>query len=132
MKKSYKGFIVWLVLFIIGMFMIPFLSLKDNKLVTLIILNYMILMIDILMILMHYSHSIYWLNGIEFEKVCKMSIEKIEQVSKKYIELFTLAVFISLLYSIISYYLKLNYGIDIFVISLILVSASFYTITIHL
>ena len=48
MKKSYKGYIVWMILFCVGMVLMMIVDLKNLKLFSLILGNYMLMMITLL------------------------------------------------------------------------------------
>ena len=48
MKKSYKGFIAWLVLFCVGVLAIIFMDIKSIDLVGLVLGNYMFITLAIL------------------------------------------------------------------------------------
>ena len=48
MKKSYKGYIVWMILFCVGMVLMMIVDLKNLKLFSLILGNYMLMMLALL------------------------------------------------------------------------------------
>ena len=63
MKKSYKGFMAWLVLFCVGVLAIIFMDIKNIDLVGLVLGNYMFITLAILTGMIYKNEAIYWLNS---------------------------------------------------------------------
>lgn len=65
MKKSYKGFMAWLVLFCVGVLAIIFMDIKNIDLVGLVLGNYMFITLAILTGMIYKNEAIYWYTGID-------------------------------------------------------------------
>ena len=68
MKKSYKGFIAWLVLFCVVMFVIIFIDIKNINLVGLVLGNYMFIALAILTGMIYKNEAIYWYSGMSYQE----------------------------------------------------------------
>lgn len=75
MKKSYKEFIVWLVLFCVGVFAIIFIDIKNINLVGLVLGDYMFITLAILTGMIYKNEAIYWYKFL-FKKQVKQQANK--------------------------------------------------------
>ena len=80
MKKSYKGYIVWMILFCVGMVLMMIVDLKNLKLFSLILGNYMLMMITLLTGMIYKNECIYWYSGVSYQE----AIEATSMSRKKY------------------------------------------------
>ncbi|MEI3290099.1 MAG: hypothetical protein V8R58_00635 [Faecalibacillus faecis] len=80
MKKSYKGFMAWLVLFCVGVLAIIFMDIKNIDLVGLILGNYMLMMLALLTGMIYKNECIYWYSGMSYQE----AIEATSMSRKKY------------------------------------------------
>lgn len=131
-KKTYKAFIAWLIGFpIILIFitkMLGDLSIKVSVLVTLILT---VISLYALMLIIYKGEYVYWINGgPNFEEAKEAGSEKRKEYAKAHLDVFSKITLISLVYGAISLFLKLSMWLDIVVITMIVVIATFSTITI--
>lgn len=80
MKKSYKGYIVWMILFCVGMELMMIVDLKNLKLFSLILGNYMLMMITLLTGMIYKNECIYWYSQMSYQE----AIEATSMSRKKY------------------------------------------------
>ena len=73
MKKSYKGFMAWLVLFCVGVLAIIFMDIKNIDLVGLVLGNYMFITLAILTGMIYKNEAIYWYTGISYQEACAVT-----------------------------------------------------------
>ena len=75
-KKSYKGLIIYLIVFLAILFLGGILSVWKNFMPALIIVNTMTIGITGLMYVIYKTENVYWINGIEYEKALLVSSER--------------------------------------------------------
>ncbi len=80
MKKSYKGYIVWMILFCVGMELMMIVGLKNLKLFSLILGNYTLMMITLLTGMIYKNECIYWYSQMSYQE----AIEATSMSRKKY------------------------------------------------
>ena len=76
LKKSYKGFVYWLIGFLVAVFGCAFLPFSDECLMTRIVLNITDLSIVILAFIIYKTGYIYWYNGVGYEEAVKAGSER--------------------------------------------------------
>ncbi len=126
-KKSYKGLLLWVVVFTTVMFAISALP-AYGPLLTRITLNYMFLMIFVLMLIIHFDDKIYWITGVEYEQAAKLTREQRKACSIKYVRVFGIAALVFLAVSVAFHLLDLPYYNDIFVSVVLVIYAAISTI----
>ena len=132
-KKTYKPFIAWLIGFPIFLILITKvlgdLSIKISVLVTLILT---VFSLYLLMLMIYRGEYVYWINGgPTFEEAKEAGSEKRKEYAKAHLDIFAKISLISLVYGGISLPLKFNMWLDIVVIIMMVVIATFSTITIE-
>ena len=89
MKKSYKGFIAWLVLFCVGVLAIIFMDIKNIDLVGLVLGNYMFITLAILTGMIYKNEAIYWYSGMSYQEAIEAtSISRKKYAYKHFIRFF--------------------------------------------
>ena len=68
MKKSYKGYIVWMILFCVGMVLMMIVDFKNLKLFSLILGNYMFITLSLLTGMIYKNEAIYWYSGMSYQE----------------------------------------------------------------
>ena len=91
MKKSYKGFMAWLVLFCVGMFVIIFIDIKNINLVGLVLGNYMFITLAILTGMIYKNEAIYWYTGISYQEACAVTSKQRKEYAYKHFIRFLMA-----------------------------------------
>lgn len=131
-KKTYKPFIAWLIGFPIFLILITKgldnLPLKISVLVTLILT---VVSLYLLMLMIYKGEYVYWINGgPSFEEAKEAGSEKRKKYAKLHLDIFSKITLVSVIYGAISFLLKFSMWLDIVVITMIVVIATFTTITI--
>lgn len=132
MKKSYKGFGLWMLIFLITMFGSALLPIEDSELLMRISMNVCIWNVALLAYIIYKTECVYWYNGTEFKEAVEAGTERRKKFAWKHLEKFGGFASIFLVYSVISYLLKMPCGIDVTVGTLGMCVAAFSTIKIKL
>ncbi|MBR2067745.1 MAG: hypothetical protein IJ875_05745 [Solobacterium sp.] len=127
MKKSYLGLFIWLILFLLVCFSIPFFPLVEELSGRLFLLMAGI-MIVVLMLIIYFTGNIYWINGMSFEESIRRGEEGRKEFAMKHLIPFSIATAIFLVFTIGSYLLGIAYWIDVVVFCVLIIGAAFSTI----
>ena len=131
-KKSYKGLIIWIILFFAIMVGIGFLPLSDSELYLRITTNVCTISISILTYIIYKTQNIYWYNGIDYNEALKISPEQRKLYALKHFKRFLTLSVIILMFSIIMHITSQNSWIDFVVGMLGLIITAISTIKIKL
>lgn len=132
MKKSYKGFIAWLVLFCVGVLAIIFMDIKDINLVGLVLGNYMFISMTILTGMIYKNEAIYWYTGISYQEACNITNIQRKKYAYRHFIRFLIVCLGYLIYSIIAYFLSFSFGMSIIICCLLMTVCALSTISIKL
>lgn len=129
--KSYKGLIVWLVVFMASIFLIPAIPVKlSTEAYALIIDNLMTVFIAVLTYMIYRNESIYWYNGIEYEDAKKASSEQRRIYARRHFKRFAIFAAANLIYSLFAYFTPIPYGFSIAVTTIGICAVAISTINI--
>ena len=103
MKKSYKGYIVWMILFCVGMVLMMIVDLKNLKLFSLILGNYMLMMITLLTGMIYKNECIYWYSGVSYQEAIEATSMSRKKYAYKHFIRFFITCLLYLFYSILTY-----------------------------
>ena len=115
LKKSYKGFVVWMICFLICCFGSAFLGIEDAALATRITMNVMTLSVAILTYIIYRTGYIYWYTGITYEEAVKVSEERRKAYAYKHWKLFGSFAGAYLVFSVVMHLLQVGFWVDILV-----------------
>lgn len=132
MKKSYKGFGIWMLIFLITMFGCAFLPIEDTELLMRISMNVCVLNVALLAYIIYKTECVYWYNGTEFKEAVEAGSERRKEFAWKHLKKFGGFAIIFLLYSVVSYLVKIPYGADVAIGTIGMCVAAFSTIKIKL
>ena len=59
-KKSYRGFVILMVVFVVALFALPFISNADAKAISIIVFNIMNLWMALVTFVIYKTEKIYW------------------------------------------------------------------------
>lgn len=132
-KKTYKPLIAWLIAFPIILILITKIlgdiSVEIAVLATLILT---VISLYLLMLIIYKGEYVYWINGgPNFEEAKEAGSEIRKEFAKAHLDIFSKITIVSLVYGAISLFLKLSMWLDIVVIMMMVVIATFSTITIE-
>lgn len=131
-KKSYKGFVIWLVVFVLALLGISFLPIQDYLLVTVICCNVMTMAMAALAYIIYVNEKIYWYTGLSYEEAAKASSPARKEYARKHFVRFGAAAALFLLYSIPAVLGRIPYGVTITLAGLCIVAAAVSTMGIKL
>ena len=132
MKKSYKGFFLWLALFLFGFYPLLLISGDNGNTATKLTLLYTTLMVAGLMIIIERTDKVYWINGVTFEEAEKAGYEKRMEFAAAHTRKFNAFAVIHTVFTVISFIFNLSIWLDIIVMLVGLIVTAFSTINIRL
>ena len=130
MKKSYKGLILWLIIYLLGF--VPFMTITDGNIAVKLVMWYTSVMITVLMIIIRNTDSVYWINSVNFKDAEKAGYEKRMEFAQAHIDKFSKHTVFFTIYAVIAYFLGFGALIDTIVFTISLVAVAFSTINIRL
>lgn len=101
-KKSYKGFIIFILLHFSTLIGASLLSIWKDFLPLLLIANIITVGMSILMYIMYVSEKIYWMNGIEYEKALLAGSKRRKEYAIKHFKTLGKATLFGLILTILS------------------------------
>lgn len=113
MKKSYMGFVLWMIGFTAAVMAVCLLPIEDKELLVRIVNNLCTVGIEVLMILIYKTEKVFWINGISFEEAVAAGSDRRRAYARRYVKLFGIMTAASFLYSFIAQLLHLPWGIDV-------------------
>lgn len=131
-KNSYKGFILWLISFLVLFFIIPFLPISNIALITRIALNFMTLYIALLSYIIYKTEYIYWYNGISYKQALEAGSKRRKLYAYQHFYLFGRFAVFFLAFSIQCHITSKHYGFDIALATIGLVITALSTMKIKL
>ena len=132
MKKSYKGYIVWMILFCVGMELMMIVGLKNLKLFSLILGNYMLMMITLLTGMIYKNECIYWYSQMSYQEAIEATSMSRKEYAYKHFIRFLMVCLGYFVYSIIAYFLSFSFGMSIIICCLLMTVCALSTVSIKL
>lgn len=130
MKKSYKGLVIWLIVFIVSYGWLIILPVENFNLLTNISMLYTTGMIATLCYIIYRFDKIYWINGVMFEDAAKMTRRQRDRYTLRHFEAFGKFFCIHLIFAIIAHFFGFPLWIIITVPAIGLIAAAISTIMI--
>lgn len=130
--KSYKGFVLWFVVFLVLIFCIPFVPTENANLPTLLVMNCISVSMAVLTWMIWKNEKIYWYNSIEFEQAEKASVEQRKRYALRHAKRFTWYAAATLVYSPLAYRYNIPIAFNITVMALGVVAVAISTLNIKL
>lgn len=128
LKKSYKGFVIWMTGFLVCSVGVVFLKIEDTALLTRIIMNVMTLSMALLAYMIYRNGYVYWYTGITYEDAAKVSDERRKVYALKHLKLFGIFAAIYFVFSVVMHLLQVSIWIDILVCTMGLIGVAVRTI----
>ena len=128
LKKSYKGFVVWMICFLVCCFGGAFLGIENAELATRITMNVMTLSIAILTYMIYRNGYIYWYTGITYEEAAAVSEERRKKYAWKSFKLFGIFALVYLVITIILHMCHVHFWVDLVFGTLALIVVAVRTI----
>ena len=131
MKKSYKGLVLWMLIYLAGFF--PLIVMRaDGNTVTKLTLLYTAVMIAILTYLIYKTDSIYWYNGISYEEAESAGYERRSEYTYRHLQIFGRFAVLFAFFTIASLHFEINIIIDTVVFTVGLIATAISTVKIKL
>lgn len=128
LKKSYKGFVWFMVAYIAGMFLIAFIPTEDGGLITRLICAEAALGVVALAYIVYRTEYVYWYNGTTYEEAVAAGSERRKAFAKKHLDRFGACAAVCLLYSAAAQAMGWPFWIDLVLFCAALVAAAVSTI----
>lgn len=115
LKKSYTGFIIWLLCFFVCCFAPAFLGIHDETLIIRIVMNVITLSMAVLTYMIYRNGYVYWYSGITYEEAAKVSEERRKAYAYKHWKIFGIFAVAYLVFSVVLYLLQVGFWVDLVV-----------------
>lgn len=117
MKKDYAGFWMFMLFYVTAMICSAlWLPIKDNHLMTRVMLCQTTLQIEILMLIMYFADRIYWVNGISFEEAEAAGPERRKAYAGKLVKRFGILALVCMVSSTLLHIMHASIGNDIIIV----------------
>lgn len=132
LKKSYKGFVWWLILYTAALLALCFLPIEDGSLITRLILSGTAAGLALLAYIIYRTEYVYWYNGTEYEDAVAAGSQRRQAFAWKHFERFAACAAVCVLYSAAAHALGWPFWIDIVLFCVALMATAVSTIRIKL
>ena len=126
MRKTYTGLVIWLIAYTALMTGGGFLPLGADLLIR-VFMVFTAIALVILMAMMYFMDTVYWLNGVSFEQALEAGLERRKRYTFLQLRLFGIFAIAYTLYSIVAYVLHFTWVIDIIVFTVATIVVSIYS-----
>lgn len=131
-EKSYKGFVIWIILFCGTMIAPGFLPIGNGDIVVRLMSNVCTFGVAILTFIIYRNEKIYWYNGTTYEEALSAGSDRRKAFAWKHFLRFGMFALVFLIYSVIAQLAGIRSMIDFVVLTIGLVGVAFTTIGIKL
>ena len=131
-KKSYKGLIIYFIVFFAILILVGVLSVWKDFVPELVIANTMTVGVSGLMYVIYKTENIYWINGLEYEKALLAGSERRKKFALQHLKRMGAATIFGLVLSGVSFIFGWNLWITYIVVVIIFVGVTISTINIEL
>lgn len=128
LKKSYKGFVIWMISFCLITVGVCFLPINNAEILTRIVNNICALGVTFLTFIIYKTEYVYWYNGTSYEEAQEVGSERRKKFAWKHFKRFCLFSLVFLVFSIIAQILQFNIWIDIVILAVGFIIVAFSTI----
>lgn len=129
-KKSYRGFVILMVAFVVALFALPFIPNADAKVISIIIFNIMNLWMALVTFVIYKTEKIYWFTGISYEEALNTPSEDRILYAKRHLQRFGMYAGVFVIYSVISVICNIPIVVDIVLETIGIVGVAISTINI--
>ena len=132
LKKSYRGFAIWMIGYMVLLLGLSFLPTEDGALVVRLLMNMTAIAMAILTYIIYRTEQVYWYSGLSYEEAVQAGSERRKEYARKHFVRFANFAGMYLAYTLVSYLLNWHFGVDIAVAGVGIVAAALSTICIKL
>ena len=127
-QKSWKGFVIWLVVFVAALAGVMLLPLEDGALVSRLILLLMLWWIQALTVQIFLTEQVYWYNGVEFEDAKAAGSERRRAYAWAHVKRCGWATLLGTAVTLLAQLLRWPVWLDMIAVFVLLMAAAFSTI----
>ena len=131
-KKSYSGFVIWIIGFCVVVVGACFLPNLSTQLTLAVVDNASTIGIFILTLLIYQTESVYWYNGTSYEDAKAAGSERRKAFAMAHMKRFGYFALAFLAYTVVSLMLGIPYGFDIVIACVGILIAALSTLRIKL
>lgn len=132
LRKSYKGFIIWMILFTLLCFCVPLLPIEDGNVLGRIINNCMTISLALLAFIIYKTEYVYWYNGTTYEEAVDAGEERRKVFAWKHFKRFGMFAGVFLVFSIVAHMSGIGLWNDIVIVTVGIVGIAISTVNIKL
>ncbi len=134
LKKSYKGFVLWLLGFVVGNIILAPVIMKamPEELAVYASLSVTLLFLILLMYVIYKTEYIYWINGVSYEMARKATGEQRKAYAAGHLKRFVRAGVVWLLYGAVKYAFGITLWWDVAVFMAVVIISAVSTVSIKL
>ena len=126
-RKSYTGFVLWLIVFVVLMLALAFIPSEDEALITRLLLNLCTAGLAVLTWMIWRNERVYWYTGVSFEEAEAAGSERRKEYAFKHFWLFGMCALIALAFTLGAHLMGLPWWVDMAVVTIGLMTAAFRT-----
>lgn len=127
-RKSYKGFILWMVFFFISCFFTTFFENLEQNFISRLILNICTLSIALLTYIIYKTEYVYWYNGTTYEEAKEAGSKRRKEFAYKHLKVFGGLAVCYFVVSLITYFFNITYVFDLIFVFFGIIGAAISTI----
>ena len=132
MKKSYKGFILWLIVFGVIIAVLCHMPFQDDALMIRLIFNSCSIFVTVLMYIVYKTDKIYWLNIVSSEDIARSDYQRQKIYTKKLFKRFAKFAAGYLVLSLLLHIIGISMLVDVIVFMIGFIAITFSSTTIKL
>ena len=112
-RKSYKGFILWVLFFFISCFFTTFLKDLTENFILRLILNICTISITLLNYVIYKTEYVYWYTGTTYEEAKEAGSKRRKEFAYKHLKVFGRLAACYFVVSLITYFFNITYVVDL-------------------
>lgn len=126
-RKTYAGFITWLIVFVAAMLAICFLPVEDEAVLVRLLLNLCTIGMAQLTWMIWRNERVYWYTGVSFEDAERAGSERRREYAFRHFRLFGGYALVTLAFTMGGHLASWPWWVDMAVLSVGLIAAAFRT-----
>lgn len=132
LKKSHRGFVLLMLLFLAGMAAVILLPVEDGGVMTRLLLGWTDLFVALMAFVVWRTEQVYWYNGTEYEDAVKAGSERRKAFAWRHFRVFGWYALGYIAFSCVMHLIGAPWWIDIIVFGVSLCAAAFSTVSFKL
>lgn len=132
LKKSYTGFILWLIVYTATIFLPAFLPTYDGGLLVRLIMGWTAIALLLLMLMIYVSEKVFWINGVTYEQAVEAGSARRKAFALRHLVHFAAFSAPYLVFTVVAQIIGWPFWIDIVVFTAGIIAAAVSTVKIRL